>query len=189
VNIEALRLGGVRLVKPRIFRDQRGRFAETWRASSYADAGIGPFVQDNASVSARHVLRGLHFQHPRGQGKLVGTLRGRIFDVAVDVRMGSPTFGAWVGAELSEENGHQLYIPVGFAHGFLTLTDEAVVSYKCTEYYAPETERSLRWDDPDIGIAWPGDEVAPLLAPKDAAAPRLAEIAREALPRFADDDD
>jgi len=182
MTIEELSLPGVLLIKPRIFRDERGHFLETWRASRYEDAGIGPFVQDNVSVSKKDVLRGLHLQHPHAQVKLVSALRGRVFDVAVDVRLGSPTFGRWVGAELSDENGHQLFVPAGFAHGFVTLSDEAVFAYKCTTYYEPAAERSVRWDDPVIAVAWPC--VTPRLAPKDAIAPLLADIPREQLPLF-----
>lgn len=179
---ERLVIPEVLLIKPRLFRDERGRFLETWRASAYDAHGVGPFVQDNVSVSRRNVLRGLHLQHPGAQGKLVNVLRGRVFDVGVDVRVGSPTFGKWVGAELSDENGFQLYIPPGFAHGFVTLSDEVVFGYKCTTYYAPQSERTVRWDDPAIAVAWPCDE--PVLAPKDAAAPSLAEIPRELLPVY-----
>jgi dTDP-4-dehydrorhamnose 3,5-epimerase len=182
VIVERLTIPDVLLIKPRVLRDDRGQFLETWRAASYAALGAGPFVQDNVSVSRRGVLRGLHLQHPEAQGKLVNALRGRVFDVAVDVRVGSPTFGRWSGAELSDENGCQLYIPPGFAHGFLTLSDEAVFSYKCTAYYAPHAERTVRWDDPAIAIAWPCAQ--PVLAPKDASAPTLAEIPREQLPSF-----
>lgn len=180
--VERLSLPEVLLVKPQVFRDERGHFVETWRASEYEAHGMGPFVQDNVSVSRRNVLRGLHLQHPAGQGKLVSVLRGGVFDVAVDVRTGSPTFGAWVGVELSDTNGHQLFIPAGFAHGFLTLTDEAVFAYKCTSYYSSAAERVVRWDDPAIAVAWPAD--SPILAPKDAAAPTLAEIPRELLPLY-----
>lgn len=180
--VERLSIPDVLLIKPRVFRDDRGHFLETWRASAYEIHGIGPFVQDNVSVSRKNVLRGLHFQQPGAQGKLVNALRGRVFDVAVDVRVGSPTYAQWVGAELSCENGYQLFIPTGFAHGFVTLSDEAVFSYKCTAYYAPETERTVRWDDPAVAVDWSCD--APILAPKDAAAPTLAEIPRELLPVY-----
>lgn len=182
MNIETLALPEVLLVKPRIFHDDRGHFVETWRDSTYGHMGIGPFVQDNVSVSRKGVLRGLHFQHPHGQAKLVCTLRGRIFDVAVDVRLGSPTFGQWVSAELSDENGWQLYIPAGFAHGFVALTDNVVFTYKCSDYYAPGAERTARWDDPVIGVAWP--ERSPIIAPKDANAPLLAELGKDALPAY-----
>lgn len=182
MNVDRLSIPDVLLIAPRIFRDDRGHFLETWRASSYGDHGVGPFVQENVSVSRRNVLRGLHLQHPNDQGKLVGALRGVVFDVAVDVRVGSPTFGKWVGEELSSDNGRQLYIPPGFAHGFLTLSDDVVFGYKCTDYYAPSSERSVRWNDPDIGITWPA--ASPLLADKDAKAPLLRDIPAEQLPRY-----
>jgi dTDP-4-dehydrorhamnose 3,5-epimerase len=182
VKVEPLELPGVLLVKPRIFGDERGQFFESWRESGYTAHGIGPFVQDNVSISRRGVLRGLHLQHPHGQAKLVSALRGRIFDVAVDVRVGSPTFARWVGVELSDENRWQLYIPVGFAHGFVTMTDDVVFSYKCSDYYAPQAERTVRWDDPTIAIDWP--VTAPELAPRDAAAPPLSELGPESLPAY-----
>jgi dTDP-4-dehydrorhamnose 3,5-epimerase len=172
----------VLLIKPRIFRDARGQFLESWRAAEYGSIGVGPFVQDNVSVSRRGVLRGLHLQHPRQQGKLVNALHGTVFDVAVDVRLGSPTFGRWSGVELSGERGWQLWIPPGFAHGFVALTDDVVFCYKCTDYYAADTERSVRWNDPAIGITWPVDK--PLLTAKDGAAPLLAEIPSGALPLY-----
>jgi len=176
-------LAEVLLVEPRVFGDARGYFFESFSARRYADAGIGAtFVQDNVSFSQRGVLRGLHYQHPHGQGKLVGALRGEVFDVAIDLRRGSPTFARWVGACLSDENKLQLYIPPGFAHGFLVRSTEALVAYKCTEYYHPEAERSLRWDDPRIGIEWPVD--APVVSAKDSAAPRLDEVPEESLPVF-----
>lgn len=182
MKVEELGIPGVFLLTPRVFRDDRGRFLETWRASVYQELGIGPFVQDNVSVSRKDVLRGLHLQHPRGQGKLVSALLGRVLDVGVDVRRGSPTFGRWVAAELSEENGCQLYLPPGFAHGFLTLSETVVFAYKCTEYYDQIAERSVRWDDPAIGIDWPIRN--PLLAPKDASARPLAEIPDHELPTY-----
>lgn len=181
--VEPLAIPELRLVKPRVYRDDRGHFLETWRAAEYESAGIGPFVQDNVSVSRRGVLRGLHVQNPHSQGKLVSALRGRVFDVGVDVRVGSPTFGRWAGAELSDENGFQLFIPAGFAHGFVTLSDDVVFAYKCTTYYAPHAELTIRWDDPAIAIEWPA--VRPVLAAKDASALPLAEIARERLPVYA----
>lgn len=182
MNAEPLELPEVLLIKPRVFHDERGRFQETWRDLAYRELGIGPFAQDNVSVSRRGVLRGLHFQHPHGQGKLVTALRGHILDVAVDVRAGSPTFGRWVGRELSDENGWQLFVPAGFAHGFVALSDDVVFSYKCTDYYTPAAERTIRWNDPNIGIDWPVTD--PLVAPKDAAAPTLAELPREVLPAY-----
>jgi dTDP-4-dehydrorhamnose 3,5-epimerase len=173
----------VLLIEPRVFSDARGSFFESFSAARYADAGIpGPFVQDNVSVSHRGVLRGMHLQHPNAQGKLLHVLEGEVFDVAVDVRVGSPTFGRWVGEYLSAENRRQLYVPPGFAHGFLVTADRAIFAYKCSEYYQPAAERSLRWDDPSIGIAWPSREV--VLAEKDRAAPALEEIPRELLPAY-----
>jgi dTDP-4-dehydrorhamnose 3,5-epimerase len=174
MNIRQTSLPGLVIVEPRIFRDERGAFAETFHATRYAQAGIGgPFVQDNFSRSRKGTLRGLHFQEPQAQGKLVQVLRGKVFDVAADIRRGSPTFGQWLGVELDGETQHQLWIPPGFAHGFCVLSDEAEFVYKCTALYAPEAERSIRWDDPDLGIAWPVTQ--PLLSPKDAAAPLLRD--------------
>lgn len=176
-------LAGVLLVEPRVFRDARGHFLETWSQGRYAEAGIaGPFVQDNVSVSRRGVVRGLHYQHPHAQGKLVSVLRGEAFDVAVDIRAGSPTFGKWVGARLSGEDGRQLWIPPGFAHGFAALSEETVFSYRCTELYHPEAEGTVLWSDPALAIPWPVSE--PLLAEKDRAALPLSEIAPERLPRW-----
>lgn len=165
-------LPGVLIIEPRILGDDRGFFLETYHAGRYGQAGIeGPFVQDNHSRSVKNTLRGLHFQEPRSQGKLVQVFLGSVFDVAVDVRRGSPTFGQWLGTELSSENKRQLWIPAGFAHGFCVLSETADFVYKCTELYAPEAERAIAWNDPDIGIAWPIS--APLLSKKDASAPRL----------------
>jgi dTDP-4-dehydrorhamnose 3,5-epimerase len=182
VKAEATRLPEVRRVITQVFADERGQFTETWRSDAYAELGIGPFVQDNVSVSRRGVLRGLHLQHPLAQAKLVSVLRGVVFDVAVDVRVGSPTFGQWVGEELSDDRGVQLFIPAGFAHGFVTLSDEVVFSYKCSTYYAPADERTVLWNDPAIGIAWPIEK--PIVSPRDAAARCLADIPTELLPRF-----
>jgi len=170
----------VRLLQPRRFGDDRGWFTEVYNEKSFADAGIGVrFVQDNHSLSRPvGVLRGLHFQTPPfGQDKLVRCIAGAIFDVAVDVRKGSPTFGKWVGAELSAENGRQLFIPVGFAHGFVTLTANAEVTYKCSNFYAPAQDGGLRWDDPDIGVVWPlPPGVTPLLSAKDEKLPLLKDF-------------
>lgn len=174
-------LPGVLLVEPTVFSDDRGTFMETYHQARYSDAGIGTlFVQDNQSVSARNVLRGLHYQEPKGQGKLLRCARGALWDVAVDIRVGSPTFRQWYGVELSEENRRMLWIPAGFAHGFLALTDDAVLIYKCTEYYDASCDRSLAWNDPDLGVEWPASD--PRLSPKDAAAPRLKDAV--VLPRF-----
>ena len=166
------------LVEPRAFEDARGAFVETWHAGRYG-AEVTPlsFVQDNVSVSRRGVVRGLHFQYPRAQGKLVGVLAGAAFDVAVDVRCGSPTFGRWVAEELSDRNRRQLWIPAGFAHGFLALEDDTHVLYKTTDYYARDLEGRILWCDASIGIQWPlTDGMQPLLSPKDAAADGLAAL-------------
>lgn len=182
MNVRPLAIPDVRLLQPRLFRDARGSFAEVWSRERYAEAGVPTeFVQDNVSRSRRGVVRGLHFQHPRGQGKLISVLDGEVFDVAVDVRVGSETFGRWVGQHLSSETGEQLWIPAGFAHGFMVLSGWAVFSYKCTDYYAPDAERTVRWDDPELAIGWPA--VDPVLSGKDRDAPRLAELPREHLPR------
>lgn len=167
-------LPGVILIEPHVYTDPRGAFFETYRSDRFAAAGIDlPFVQDNQSVSQRGVLRGLHYQEPHPQGKLVRCTRGSLFDVAVDVRKGSPHFGRWYGVELSEENRKMLWVPPGFAHGFCALSEQADLAYKCTEVYRPEYDRGIRWNDPEIGIEWPLEE--PLLSPKDDAAPLLRD--------------
>lgn len=184
MNAIPTRLPEVLIIEPRVFGDERGYFFESWAAARYEAAGIaGPFVQDNISRSRRGILRGLHLQNPHAQGKLVSAVAGEVFDVAVDVRAGSPRFGQWVGVVLSDANRRQLWVPPGFAHGFCVTSDEAIFHYKCTDSYHPECEQSVRWDDPAIGIAWPVD--APTLNDKDRNAPRLAEIARDRLPAFA----
>lgn len=169
-------LPGVLLIEPVVHRDARGFFLETWQEARYRAAGIDAhFVQDNHSCSARGTLRGLHAQlgaHP--QAKLVRCVRGEIFDVAVDLRRGSPTFGRWTGAVLSAENVRQLYIPVGFAHGFCVTSETAEVEYKCSAPWSRDDEIALRWDDPAVGVRWPVE--TPLLSPRDAAAPTLAEL-------------
>lgn len=171
-------LKGVVLVEPDVFDDPRGYFLETYHVGKYADGGIpGPFVQDNFSHSARGTLRGLHYQLQHAQGKLVMALEGRIFDVAVDIRKGSPTFKQWVGVELSGENKRQLYIPPGFAHGFCVLSDTADVLYKCTDVYSQKDERGIIWNDPALGIAWPIAD--PLLSKKDGAYRCLSEMVGE----------
>jgi dTDP-4-dehydrorhamnose 3,5-epimerase len=168
-------LPGVILVELQVFRDLRGDLAETYHAERFAEAGIREhFVQDNQSSSHRGVLRGLHFQARQPQGKLVRVVRGEVFDVAVDLRLGSPHFRRWHAEVLSETNRRMVYIPPGFAHGFVTLSEEAVFLYKCTAPYAPEWDRGVRWDDPDLGVAWPVTE--PVLSSKDAALPLLREI-------------
>ncbi|RZO56814.1 MAG: dTDP-4-dehydrorhamnose 3,5-epimerase [Sandaracinaceae bacterium] len=175
---------GVLRIQPKVFGDARGFFVETFQAERYRELGVpGPFVQDNMSRSAPGILRGLHLQHPRGQGKLVSVLEGRVLDVAVDVRVGSPTFGQHVSEVLDAERKNQLWIPPGFAHGFCVLGDApATFAYKCTELYAPENELSVLWSDPDLGIDWPLD--APKLSDKDAAAARLKDIPKDRLPSW-----
>jgi len=166
------------LIKPTRHKDERGFFSETYSRRRYKEFGIDmDFVQDNHSFSLEPgTLRGLHFQAPpNAQGKLVRCGKGAIFDVAVDIRKGSPTFGDWAGYELTEENGHQLYVPVGFAHGFLTLKPESEIVYKCTDYYAPQAEGSIRWDDPSIDIEWPLSENI-ILNERDAIAPLLKDF-------------
>jgi dTDP-4-dehydrorhamnose 3,5-epimerase len=164
------------LIEPRVFPDSRGFFMETYKHSDFLQNGIKEhFVQDNLSQSVRGVLRGLHFQkNPNAQGKLVQCLKGRIFDVAVDIRKGSPTFGKWVSTELSEENKQMLYIPPPFAHGFVVLSENAEVVYKCTKEYAPEDDRGIIWNDPDINILWPLKD--PVLSAKDAQLPLLKDV-------------
>lgn len=169
----------IQLFQPRRFGDERGWFSETFKEKELASRGIGDrFVQDNQSLSRPvGTLRGIHFQTPpHAQAKLVRCIKGSIFDVAVDLRRGSPTFGRWVGAELSAENGKQLYIPVGFGHAFLTLEPECEIVYKVSDYYAPECDGGVRWNDPDIGIAWPGGVTDPVLSAKDAGLPYLKDF-------------
>ena len=169
-------IAGPLILEPKVFGDARGFFMESYNARVFREAtGLDvDFVQDNHSRSGRGVLRGLHYQIQQSQGKLVRVVRGSVFDVVVDLRRTSPTFGQWVGAELSEENGRQFWIPPGFAHGFLVTSDSADFLYKTTDYYAPEPERSLAWNDPDVGVAWPLDG-APLLSAKDVAGKPLGE--------------
>lgn len=175
--VESLAIPDVKLLKPRVFGDDRGFFLETFNARTFADAGLPTeWTQDNHSRSVRGVLRGLHYQLENPQGKLVRVTRGAVFDVAVDLRRASPTFGKWVGAELSDTNQQMLYIPPGFAHGFLVLSEVADFCYKCTTLWHQASDRSLAWNDPDIAIDWPLDGIGePQLAAKDAAAPMLAK--------------
>jgi dTDP-4-dehydrorhamnose 3,5-epimerase len=183
MDVQTTPLLGLLLLTPRVFRDHRGYFLETWSQERYRQAGVpAGFVQDNLSWSSRDVLRGLHYQHPRAQGKLLSVLAGEVFDVAVDIRVGSPTFGQWWGVTLSAENARQLYVPPGLAHGFVVTSDSALVSYKCTALYHPEDEGSVLWNDPELAIGWPVE--SPRLSAKDAAAPRLAAIDPSRLPRF-----
>ncbi|MFZ5723713.1 MAG: dTDP-4-dehydrorhamnose 3,5-epimerase [Pseudomonadota bacterium] len=179
-------LPGVLLIEPKVFGDERGFFVETYRESLLRDAGIAAaFVQDNHSRSRRGVLRGLHYQLVQPQGKLVRVSRGSVFDVAVDVRAGSPTFGRWYGAVLDDEQHRMMYVPPGFAHGFCVLSDVADFIYKCTDYYHPASEQGIAWNDPDIGIEWPDMGVAPMLSAKDTVNPLLRDQSAERLPRFA----
>lgn len=177
VNFLPTAIPEVILVEPRVFGDARGFFMETYHQAKFRAGGItADFVQDNHSGSRQGILRGLHYQIRHPQGKLVRVVAGRVFDVAVDLRRSSPTFGQWVGVELSAENKRQIWIPEGFAHGFYVLSEWAEVVYKATDFYAPEWERSIRWDDPDIGIRWPlPDNQPPLLSRKDAAASLLRD--------------
>jgi len=166
-------LSGIIRIEPTVHRDGRGYFMETWQSRRFADHGISAeFIQDNVSRSTRGTLRGLHYQIEQAQGKLVRVIQGEVYDLAVDLRKSSPQYGQWVGEILSAENKHQLWIPPGFGHGFLVLSETAEFAYKCTDYYAPEFERSIRWDDPDIGIEWPlVDGKQPMLSARDADAP------------------
>ena len=176
-------LPGAIITQPKVFGDARGFFFETWNQQRYAGAGLpDAFVQDNLSFSRRGVLRGLHFQNPNAQGKLVYVLQGEVFDVAVDIRLGSPTFGQSVSVVLTAENKRQFYIPPGFAHGFCVTSETALFAYKCSDIYNPKAEGSVLWNDPDLGIDWPVTD--PELSAKDAEGIRLADYPRERLPRF-----
>lgn len=174
MKVHSTALPEVLLLEPRVFGDERGFFLESWNARTFADVGLDPsFVQDNHSRSARGVLRGLHYQLVEPQGKLVRVTAGEVFDVAVDVRRTSPNFGRWTGHHLTAANHHMLWVPPGFAHGFVVLSDTADFLYKCTALYAPANERAIIWNDPAIGIDWPLTD--PTLSARDAAAPRLAD--------------
>ena len=181
MNVIQTEIPEVLIIEPKVFRDDRGFFFEAFKADRYALYGVtGPFVQDNVSRSACGVIRGLHLQNPKCQGKLVSVLRGRVLDVAVDVRLGSPTFGKHVAVELSEDNRRQFWVPRGFAHGFAVLSEIADFCYKCDEFYSALDEITVRWNDPAIGIAWGID--CPLLSPRDATAPLLADA--QGLPAY-----
>ena len=185
MHIHPTKIPEVLLIEPKVFGDERGYFMETFQSQRYVEAGIaGPFVQDNLSFSRHGVLRGLHYQYPRQQGKLVQVLQGEVFDVAVDIRRGSPTFGQWVGERLDADEQRQLWVPPGFAHGFLVLSETALFAYKCTDFYAPDCEHSIRWDDEEIDIGWPFRHVE--LSDKDARAPLLDEQAESNLPSLED---
>ncbi|TKB94218.1 MAG: dTDP-4-dehydrorhamnose 3,5-epimerase [Nitrospira sp.] len=178
MRVTPIDIHGVLLLEPSVSSDHRGCFLETYHEQRYRDAGITEqFVQDNCSRSVRNTLRGLHFQEPHGQGKLVMALEGTVYDVVVDIRTGSPTFGKWYGVELSGKNLHQLYIPPGCAHGFCVTSETATFLYKCTAYYSPRDERGILWNDPALGIRWPISE--PLLSPKDQAYRTIKEMDSE----------
>lgn len=180
MNVRETKLHGVLVIETKIHRDDRGHFVELYQQRRYQEGGIdGKFLQDNLSYSKHGVLRGLHYQNPNPQGKLVSVLEGEIWDVAVDIRNGSSTFGQWTGETLSGANGLQLWIPPGFGHGFVVTGSEAVVAYKVTSYYDPVGDGSILWNDPDIGIDWPVG--SPILSDKDARAPRLRDVPKERL--------
>lgn len=177
MNVIKTNIDGVVIIEPKVFGDERGFFLETFQAERYKElAGINmPFVQDNHSRSGKNVLRGLHFQKTNPQGKLVRVVRGEVFDVAVDIRNGSPTYGQWAGAILSEKNKRQFWVPPGLAHGFVVLSDIADFEYKCTDYYDPADEGCLMWNDPAVGIEWP-EGIEPILSAKDQVGQTLAEL-------------
>lgn len=184
MEIQTTPIAGLLILKPKIFGDARGFFLETYNQQRYRDAGLSEtFVQDNLSYSQRGVLRGLHFQKPHTQGKLVSVVQGQVWDVAVDLRRNSPTFGRWYGLYLDADSKTQFYVPAGFAHGFVVTSETALFSYKCTDTYHPECESSLLWNDPEVGIHWPDIEghTSPQLSVKDAQAPRLRDIAADML--------
>lgn len=183
MNVIETALPGVLLIEPKVFGDARGWFTETFHEGRYRERGITlPFVQDNLSRSSRGILRGMHLQQPNPQGKLVWVPDGAVFDVALDVRVGSPNFGQWVGFELSAENHRQLWIPPGFAHGFVVTSETCLFAYKCTALYAPQDELGVAWDDPDVGITWPLQDV--VLSAKDKVHARLKDIDPAKLPKF-----
>lgn len=174
-------IDGVVIIEPEVFGDQRGFFLESFQVQRYRDAGIeDTFIQDNISRSVEGTLRGLHYQYPRGQAKLVQVLHGEIFDVAVDIRRGSPSFGKWVGVTLSAENHRQMYIPQGFAHGFCVLSESALFMYKCSDYYVPQDEQGVLWSDPELNIQWPITK--PVLSSRDQDLPLLGHIPADRLP-------
>lgn len=180
MKITTCEIEGLLILKPHVFTDARGYFLETYNQRRYREAGLAvDFVQDNLSCSRRGAVRGLHFQNPSPQGKLVWVIQGEVFDVAVDLRRSSPTFGRWHGLTISEENRLQFFIPPGFAHGFAVTSDVALFAYKCTDLYAPGCDTTILWNDPDIGIQWPVAE--PVLSPKDQAGLRLRDVPPEKL--------
>lgn len=174
MKVTPLDIPDLKRIEPAVFADERGTFYELFSVARYRDAGLPTtFVQDNVSRSARGVIRGLHYQLRQPQGKLITALVGSVFDVMVDIRKGSPTFGRWAATELDAREGHQLWVPPGFAHGFCALSDHAAVLYKCTDFYAPDDQCGIAWDDPDLAISWPTE--APILAPRDRGWPRLED--------------
>ena len=177
MELEPTGIPDVILIRPKVFGDPRGYFFESWEERKFAAAGLDvKFVQDNHSRSTRNILRGLHYQIQQAQGKLVRVVTGAVYDVAVDIRRSSPTFGRWVGATLSEENHHMLWVPPGFAHGFLVLSESADFLYRCTDFWAPQFERAIQWNDPELDIRWPlPPVVSPVLSAKDAAAVRFRD--------------
>jgi dTDP-4-dehydrorhamnose 3,5-epimerase len=185
MRVTSTELPEVLVIEPLIRSDARGYFFESWHSARYRDAGLPEtFVQDNLSASSHGVLRGLHFQEPKAQGKLITVLDGEVFDVAIDIRVGSPRFGKAVRMTLSGENKRQIYIPPGFAHGFCVLSESALFMYKCTELYAPEAEGGIIWNDPDLAIDWPIEQ--PILSAKDARYPRLRDVDHRRLPVYRD---
>lgn len=180
MRVTELSLPGLLLIEPIVHGDHRGYFLQAWQQREYLEAGLpGTFVQDNLSLSRKGTLRGLHYQKPNTQGKLVHVILGEVWDVAVDLRLDSPAFGKWEGVTLNGETHNQLYVPPGFAHGFCVTSEEALFTYKCTDFYAPEHEHGLAWNDPDLRIHWPVKD--PILSPRDTKYPRLAEIPAEFL--------
>ena len=177
MNIIECDIAGPLIIEPKVFGDERGFFMESWNAAAFAQAGLDlTFVQDNHSRSQKGVLRGMHFQNPAPQGKLVRVVSGAVFDAVVDLRRSSPTFGKWTGVVLSSDNKRMFWVPEGFAHGFLTLEDNTDFLYKCTSAYLPQNECSLAWDDPDVGIVWPLDGIEPKLSAKDAVGVPLSQV-------------
>jgi len=184
MKVTELAMPGLKLIEPRRFGDERGWFSEVWQDKRYREAGITEtFVQDNLAMSTKGVLRGLHAQEPYAQGKLVQVFQGEVYDVAVDLRVGSPTFGQWHGVLLNDANALQFYVPPGFLHGYYVTSERALFGYKTTDIYSPESEFSVRWNDPDIGIKWPLD-VEPGLSDKDRDAPLLADVPESRMSRF-----
>jgi dTDP-4-dehydrorhamnose 3,5-epimerase len=183
MNVIETSIPGLLIIEPKIFGDERGFFLETYNEARYKDAGIKEtFVQDNLSFSSKGILRGLHYQKPMEQGKLVQVIAGEVYDVAVDVRAGSPTFGHWEAAILSAENKKQFYVPPGFAHGFVVTSETALFSYKCTDLYNPSGERTIAWDDAELNISWPVE--SPQLSDKDRNGSRLSDMSADDLPAY-----